>query len=479
MRKLRLSGISTGVKASAIYTIASFITKGISIITIPIFTRIMSTEQIGIVTTYNSWVSILGAIISMGLTTASFSVAMHEYVDERDQLESSLLTLTSLSTLCSGLVYLIFMKQINKVLGLPSSLVILMLIGFFFQPATEFWMYRQRYEYKYKLCAIITLGTAIVSSLTAVFTVLSLNHNGNNDIAIGRLYATYLVYDIVALCLYIYIFIHGKTFFNKKYWKFAIRLSIPLMIHTLAKHLLDVSDKLMIQRICGNSKVGIYGTLYSVSSLSLIFWTAINVSLVPYMFSCMDNRDTAKAKLDKVIFPVMVVYGCASILFAFVSPEIVRIIATEEYYEAIYMVPPVAAGIYFTSLYSIMGNVLLYHKKTNYIMTATIVAAAINIVTNYIFINMFGYMAAAYTTLACNILLAVFQYFMAKRVSKEMPFSSKPLFILSMGVCIIVILCNLLYKTTLARFVILAILIAIVFVKRDYFIATFKSIKKK
>ena len=46
--------INTGVKASAVYTIASFITKGISIITIPIFTRIMSTEQIGIVTTYNS-----------------------------------------------------------------------------------------------------------------------------------------------------------------------------------------------------------------------------------------------------------------------------------------------------------------------------------------------------------------------------------------------------------------------------------------
>ena len=112
-------------------------------------------------------------------------------------------------------------------------------------------------------------------------------------------------------------------------------------------------------------------------------------------------------------------------------------------------------------------------------MIATIIAAAINIVTNYVFINMFGYMAAAYTTLVCNILLAVFQYFMAKRISNEMPFSSKPLFILSLSVCIIVIMCNLLYKTTVARFAILAILIAIVFVKRDYFIATFKSIKKK
>ena len=470
--------INTGVKASAVYTIASFITKGISIITIPIFTRIMSTEQIGIVTTYNSWVSILSVFACLGFTTGSFSVAMHEYKEERNQYESAALTLTSLISILFAIVYSLAFEKINKMLGMPWQLVVLMLIGFFIHPATEFWMARQRFEYKYKLCALVSVLSAVVSSALAIITVVLFNKHGLGQIAIGRLYATYIVYDVVALGIYIYIMKQGKTFFNFKYWKFGITLSVPLMVHALAKHILDVSDKIMIQNICGNSQVGIYGTLYSLSSLSLIFWTAINVSLVPFMFSCMDNKATEKSRLNKVLFPVMLLYGAVAILMAFISPEIVSIIATDEYYEAIYMMPPVAAGIYYTSLYNIMGNVLLYHKKTKHIMLATIVASVLNVTTNYVFIHMFGYIAAAYTTLGCNIVLAISQYCMAKRIHGDLPFQEKGLWILSAVVCLIVLSCNFLYRVANIRYLIIVMFCLILIIKRKYIINIVKQIMK-
>ena len=471
--------LNEGVKASAVYTISSFITKGISIITIPIFTRIMSTDQIGIVTTYNSWVSILSVFACLGLTTGSFSVAMHEYKEERNQYESSALTLTSLISLIFIILYLFAFNSINSFLGLPWQLVVLMLIGFLVYPATDFWMARQRFEYKYKLCAVVSVLSAVLSSLLAVFVVLIFNHFGYSEIAIGRLYATYIVYDVVALVLYVYILHQGKVFVDLNYWKFGISLSIPLMVHALAKHVLDVSDKIMIQSICGNSQVGIYGTLYSLSSLSLIFWTAINVSLVPYMFTCMDNKEDARDRLNKIIFPVMLIYGIIAILMAFVSPEIVRVIATKEYYEAIYMMPPVAAGIYFTSLNSIMGNVLLYNKKTKHIMFATIIAAALNVVLNFVFISIFGYMAAAYTTLFCNVVLAVAQYIMAKRVHGELPFDSKNIWLLSVAVSIIVLSCNVFYRYTIIRYFIILILCIVLLIKRKTLIGILGQVLKR
>ncbi len=61
-------------------------------------------------------------------------------------------------------------------------------------------------------------------------------------------------------------------------------LSLPLVGHAIAKQILDVSDRIMINRFVGSSAVGIYSTLYSVSSLSLIVWNAMNGAYIPYLY---------------------------------------------------------------------------------------------------------------------------------------------------------------------------------------------------
>lgn len=47
--------------------IGSLFNKGIGFITVPIFTRILTLSDYGIVTTYNSWVSIISMFISLAL----------------------------------------------------------------------------------------------------------------------------------------------------------------------------------------------------------------------------------------------------------------------------------------------------------------------------------------------------------------------------------------------------------------------------
>ena len=50
-------------------------------------------------------------------------------------------------------------------------------------------------------------------------------------------------------------------------------------------------------------------------------------------------------------------------------------------------------------LYNVIVPSEYYTKKTTYIMFGTMIAAVINLITNYIFIKAYGYIAAAYTTL--------------------------------------------------------------------------------
>lgn len=40
----------------------------------------------------------------------------------------------------------------------------------------------------------------------------------------------------------------------------------------------------------GNDAVGIYSTLYTVSSISLLVWTAINSSFIPYLYQNIEKK---------------------------------------------------------------------------------------------------------------------------------------------------------------------------------------------
>ena len=78
----KLKRISPAVKSSVVYTISNVISKGLVIITTPIFTRLMATEQIGVVNLYTSWYSMLCVIASLSLTSGGYQVAMKDYPDK-------------------------------------------------------------------------------------------------------------------------------------------------------------------------------------------------------------------------------------------------------------------------------------------------------------------------------------------------------------------------------------------------------------
>lgn len=115
----------------------------------------------------------------------------------------------------------------------------------------------------------------------------------------------------------------------------------------------------------------------------------------------------------------MVAYAVLAILISLFAPEVIRILATDEYLEAVYMMPPVAAGIFMISLSNIYSNVLIYHRNTKTVMIASSIAAFSNVVLNLIGIRKYGYMAAAYTTLISYVIMAVFQCIVSNRIHSK------------------------------------------------------------
>lgn len=480
MKKNKISAIPLGIRSAVVFLFATLFSRGLAIITTPIFTRLMTTEEIGEVNLFSSWYSMLGVIATLSLTSGGFTIALKEFKEERNQYVSSVLSLTSLIAILFSIVYFIKPSFWNNVTGLSSKLMLLMLFGFFVAPARDFWLSRQRYEYKYKLPGIITICSAIIASTLSIFVVIKMNSAKSQHIAEGRLFANYIIVFGVALAIWIATIGRGKTFFNKRFWSFSLKLSLPLVGYSIASQILNTSDRLMIGKLVNNSAVGIYSTLYTVSSLSIIIWSALNSSFEPYLYQNMENKHH---RIKEISLGMLGLYGVIAVMLVFCAPEIVRILATEEYYEAIYIMPPIAAGVFFTSVSNMYSNILVYLKKTKYIMISSVIAAILNVVLNALFIPKLGYMAAAYTTLVSYIVMAGILMFCAyqeyrKRIgSLNKVYDNNKIIILSLGVVSASLSGLLTYKFVILRYISIIGMFAVGLILLKKFVANKKTMK--
>lgn len=465
--KNKIINIPRQAKATVIFILASLITRGLSIISTPIFTRIMSTSEIGEVNIFYSWNNIISLIVGLSLSSGSFNIAMKEFED-RDGYISSILGLSSVSAILFILIYYMFEDKFLSFIDISNFLVYIILLNIILKPAMNFWMMRQRYEYKYKKMSTLTIVSSLLSVGLGVLCVIYASKNTNLSLASVRVFAMNIIPLIISVYLFITLIIRGKEIINIKYWKFALKLSIPLIFHSIAKQILDVSDRIMIQHFEGLDKVGIYSIIYTLSSISLLVWSAINRSVIPYLFDVLSDENK-KNNLKKIINSLISFYAIICFLLILFAPEIINILATDVYLDAIYLVPPIATGIFFTALYNIYANILLFYKKTKIIMFTSISAALINVILNFLFIPKFGYITAAYTTLFTFIILSLLNYYLSKYIHDgENIYDDNVLF----GISVLFISVSLpvifLYEHNILRYLVIFITLLIIFIKRSY-----------
>ena len=91
----RYRAIPIAAKASIWFIVCSVLQKCISMITLPVFTRLMSTEQYGQFNVYNSWLQIFTIFVTLRLNYAVFNKGMSKFKEDRDGYTSTMQTITS------------------------------------------------------------------------------------------------------------------------------------------------------------------------------------------------------------------------------------------------------------------------------------------------------------------------------------------------------------------------------------------------
>lgn len=465
--------LSIVAKATIWYMICSIIQKGINIITTPIFTRLMTTEEFGLYSVYLSWESIFIIFTSLRLDYTVFNKGMSKYKSNRDGYVASMQIIT---TVLSGVFlafYLLFRYQINAFTELSTTIMLLIIMQCLFYPSYNFWMIRERYEYRYIRFALVVFVLTVLNAFLGIVFIKILP--GNNGFI--RIVVNSIIYSLIGLILYIINFKKGIRKSKKEHIKFALLFNIPMIPHYLSMYILHQMDRVMIQKMVSMAKTGIYSVASGIGNVMTIISQSFVNAVTPWYYDKLENKRFDDVK--KIFFPVMITMWAIVLIFLMVIPELMYFFAPMEYHEAIYIVPPVAASVLFQTLYSFFSIPEYYYDANKFSMIASMIAAVTNIITNYIFIKMFGYLAAGFTTLFCNFLMALCHYVYCNMIFKKKQISYFSRSEVSI-ICIVSItgpiICCLLYNFLIVRYTLFAISILLIVLNKKKILDIIKRI---
>lgn len=465
-------------KASLWFIVCGFLQKGIAFLTTPVFTRIMSEEAYGQYSSYMAWMNIFTVIASLNLSAGVYTRGLVKYEDDEGDFSSSMITL---STVCIAIVFLVIMicyKVINKFTDLSVFLLIIMFVEIWETAVFHFWSNRERVNYRYKKLVVLTLIYVLFSQMLSVVAIMNIGANKQVE---ARTVSIAICGFIIFTPMFISILKKGKKYYSKFYWTYALKFNLPLVPHYLSQIVLNESDKLMIKSICGANYTGYYSVAYSVSMIMLIFNNSVSGVMNPWIYKSIKNGDYKK--IGQISYYILAVIALINFLLIAIAPEVLVIIAPDSYQQALWVIPPVTASVYFMFLYNLFATFEYYFEKTHYVMLSSLMCAVTNVVLNYIFIAKYGFIAAGYTTLACYILVSLLHYIFMRKTCKKHLNNVKVynfLIILAIGFCLMVAggIMMLLYPMWYIRYSMLMLVALFIFAYRKRFIKLFLEFKK-
>jgi len=426
---------------------------------------------------FQSWYQIISILATLNLSYGVFNNGMTKYPNDRNKYTASMQGLSTVVTLLLFCVYLPFNEFFNELTGLSTLLMVTIFAECLAAPALAFWSARQRYEFKYIALVAVTVFNAIASPVLGLVAV-----NLTEEKGVARILSAALINICIGLFFYVLNITRGKSFFNKEYWGFALKFNIPLIPHYLSQIVLSHSNRIMIERMFGETEVAIVSVAYPFSLIMNIVTGSINSSFVPWTYHKLkeENVDALKKTTTFLVLGVALI----SLIPVLVAPELMWIIAPPEYAEGVWVVPPVSASVYLIFVYSLFANVEFYYEKNKFIMVGSVLAAASNIGLNLLIMPKLGYLAAGYVTLFCYVLLAVAHYIFMTKICKEKlniksVYNDKMFLLITLAYLICTALAMCLYNFVILRYAILVIAFIVLVIKRKFVKNLIKNIKAK
>ncbi|MCK5375201.1 MAG: oligosaccharide flippase family protein [Alphaproteobacteria bacterium] len=403
------------VKNTSLYTIGNILPSAAGFFLLPIYTRYLTPSDYGIVSSMQVLSTILAIIFTLAVERSVYRLYWdHKTEDEkRDYLGTIVIALAPIAAFILILLFL-FQSLVGSIYAsIPfyPFYVYAILTSFFSVFARVPKIYLQL-EQKAGKFVILSILQFVVDTTLVLWFVVRMKA-GAEGMLKGHMvgHALMLIIFLYMTCKVIHL-----TF---KPWmlKGSLKFSLPMIPSLLCAWVLNLSDRIFIERYLSLSDVGIYSLGYKIAGLVLIITGAFGMAYNPVFYQLANSEDQVAAKRTLYsynnIYVMVILLVC--FLVSFFSKEVIVLLLDPRFAEA-YKIVPIIALAYFISIGASLLNLSIYQeKKTVAIMFIQIFGASLNIALNFLLVPNFGAYGAAYATVLSFTAILICKYLYAKK----------------------------------------------------------------
>ncbi|MGI6671894.1 MAG: lipopolysaccharide biosynthesis protein [Christensenellales bacterium] len=442
------------LKASVGYSIGNLLIRGISFLTLPIFSRIMDASDFGLFSAVISIASVLCLVMNFAVHVA-IPNARVDYPNKLDEFGSSMVWFTIILAVPYLIASLLFSEQLGELLGIPGTLVLIAVLESVGMALLSIFANQLAQNYRYKEYIIVSfLYTLINAGLSIILILTAYSEHRYMGRLVGGIAA------IGALSAYVIItfFLRSKPANNKKYWPYALRISVPIVPHGISQVLIAQVDRVMLLQLSSSASAGLYSFSFTIASLFQILFASLETTWTPWFFGRMKAKDSLRVcERSNILIALATVVICAGMV---VAPELVTIVGGENFVNASGAVIPIVASMFFGYLFSFVVGVQYYYKKTVYIALVSLSVALMKVGVNSYIIPRYGYSGAAYTSLFVYVVYFLLHYAISRCIHRPRLFNNAMLFGSSFFVILWTLVLSMLVENALVRYALLLALIA-------------------
>lgn len=425
------------IKDSVIYTLPTIVSRGLSIILVPLYTRVLTPADYGIFDLLLVFASIVNLTIPLEIGQA---VARFFPAETDQEKKVSFFSTAFWFTLAIYSIFAFFAislgKDLSSLVLQKEGITVVFQLGIIYIWINGIMLIVQnqlRWELKSKKYAISSLIFSISTAIVAVVLAYILKL-GLVGLLVGMIVgvAFSLIYCLYALKGSI------KLQFNSGVFKKMLLFSAPLIPSGIAVFLNTYVDRLMINHFLGLEAVGLYGVGIRIAAIVGLVMVGINYSLYPLVYTHYKEINTPFeiARIFRFFVFISLLFYVGITLFAF---DILVVMTTPAFYDGaglvIYMIP----SMLLAQSYNFAPGVFL-EGKTVFVMWINIAGAILNLLLNYLLIQWIGINGAAISTLSVSFLVFL-SYMILNQKYYSIPHQWTPIIIsiiASVTVCIII-----------------------------------------
>ena len=419
-----LSTLKRFFQDTIIYGIATVIPRLLNFILVPLHTDVLDTKDYSVNTTFYIWAALFNVLLTYGMETSFFRF-FSKAEDKNKVYSTSFIALTTTTLLFFGLGML-FQDSFIRLVDLDpfffniffSVLILdtLVVIPFAYLRATN---------RPVRFASVKLLNVFIVFAINIYFLWLVpkfpgfapqyvLNHFTQKDI-LGYIFLANLVASGITFLILLPYFFKTKIQFSFSLIKQMWTYGWPIMLAGISFIINENLDKLLLKDIISEEIMGAYSGCYKLAVFMMIFIQAFRMGAEPFFFNHAKEKN-AKTTYAKILEYFVICGGIILVvLVCFIDVFKQYMIPNQEYWKAMAIVPIILLANLFLGIYH---NLSVWYKltdKTRMGMYISLFGALVTVILNITLLGRFGFMVAAWATLAAYGSMMLISYFYGRK----------------------------------------------------------------